>query len=349
MRVANGRKPVTLADIGRQAGVSISIVSRVLSDSKDRIPERTRQKVIEAADELGYRPNLLIRGVQTGRSMNIGVIVPSTGSFYSKIVHGIHDEFQKNNYCVLLAWNAEGVDMPGSHLERDLIHSLVDRRVDGIILLPNHPDVSDVYFAEVQERDIPMVTVDRPLPGVHCDFAGTDDELGARLAARHLIEAGHHRLVHLAAEEDPFAPGHLRQKGFEEECAAVAGVTGTTLRLPRGGGDTLEVTIEEMLSSDNRPTAVSLAIDSWAVHVYRVAKKLKLRIPEDLSVIGFGNLERDDFADPPLTSIDQHPYEVGQNAARLILTRIGGETGDVRQALSQPTLVERESVARPGE
>ena len=87
-------RSVTLSDIGREAGVSTSIVSRVLRNRKDRIPEVTREKVLAAAERLGYRPNLLIQGVQTGRTMNIGVVIPSTGSFYSEIVHGIHDELR---------------------------------------------------------------------------------------------------------------------------------------------------------------------------------------------------------------------------------------------------------------
>lgn len=338
-------KPVTLADIGREAGVTRSVVSRVLLNRPDRIPQQTRASVHAAAQRLGYRPNLLIRGAQTGRSMNIGVVVPPTGSFYGKIVQGIHDEFQQNSYCVLLAWNPQDTETVDTGLERALIHRLVDRRADGIILRPNHAGVSDVYFAEVQKRRIPLVTVDRPLPGVHCDFAGTDDELGARLAARHLLEAGHRRLAHLAVDS-PFAPALLRQKGFEEECATVPAAVCRTVRIARYGDHALvQSAAEKLLRASDRPTAISLASDDLTLGVYRAARQLGLRVPADLSVVGFGNLDQDEFTNPSLTSIDQNAYEMGKNAARLILQRIQGEAGEVRQVRSEPVLVARESVA----
>jgi len=341
-----GSKPVTLADIGREAGVSFSIVSRVLRNRKDRIPEVTRKKVLEAAERLGYRRNLLIQGVQTGRSMNIGVIVPPTGSFYSEIVRGIHDEFRRNEYCIVLAWNPENTAVPDSEIERELIHGLLDRRVDGIILRPTHSDVSDIYFSEVQERNIPMVTVDRPLPGVKCDFSGTDDEHGARLATRHLLEAGHRNLVHLAVD-NPFAPGSLRQKGFEAECAEVPDAESRTVTFAYDDDHTLaESVAEELLSSSDRPTALFLASDYLAPGVFRAARKLGLRIPEDVSIMGFGNLERGEFAVPSLSSINQNPYQMGENAARMILHRIQGDGGRISSELVEPSLIERESVSQ---
>jgi LacI family transcriptional regulator len=338
-------KSVTLADIGREAGVSFSVVSRVLGDRPDRIPEETRNRVRAAAKRLGYRRNLLIRGVQTGRSMNIGVVVPPTGSFYSRIVHGIHDELRREGYCILLAWNPiEEADGDNS-MEQDLIHSLVDRRVDGVVLRPTVSNVSDLYFSEVQERHIPLVTVDRPLPGVHCDFAGADDENGARIATRHLLEIGHRKIVHLYAES-PFENADLRRKGFEEECAAVSSVEAKVVKFPRSSGlSKIEKSTLKLLSSSQRPTALFLASDNMAPAVYRAAVHLGLRIPDDLSLIGFGNLDQDQFAIPPLSSIDQDPYAIGLNATRIILSRINGNMEKVVRRLVVPKLVLRESTA----
>ena len=339
------RKPVTLADIGREASVSSSVVSRVLRNRGERIPEATREKIRVAAHRLGYRPNLLIQGVQTGRSMNIGVVVPSTGSFYSRIVHGIHDEFRKNHYCILLAWNPEDTHAPNSDLELELIHSLLDRRADGIILRPAHSDVSDLYFSEVQERGVPMVTVDRPLPGVSCDFSGTDDELGARMAARCLLESGHRNLVHLSAASS-FAPGSLRQKGFEQECAGAGVSHCRTVTIPENADPgTCQRAALEILSVSARPTALFLASDDMAPGVYRAARQLNLRIPEEVSIMGFGDLEKGEYLDPPLSSVHQHPYRIGQNAARMILKRIGGHAGEIKSFRTKPAVVKRESIA----
>ena len=339
-------RPVTLADIGREAGVSFSIVSRVLRNREDRIPEATRNKVWKAAEVLGYRRNLLIRGVQTGRSMNIGVVIPSTGSYYSEIVHGIHDEFRKHEYCIVLAWNSEEMAGPDSKQELDLIHSLVDRRVDGIILRPTHADVSNVYFSEVLQRNIPMVTVDRPLPGVTCDFSGTDDERGACLATRHLLEAGHRRLVHVAVASS-FEPARLRRAGFEMECAAVKGTTFSTIQIKGYDETGLVISeVDKVLRRKDRPTALFLASDNLAPWVYRTARRVGLKIPDDLSVVGFGNTEVGEWLEPRLTSIDQSPRQMGENAARMIIDRIRKDGGEVTRILSNPALVERDSVAR---
>jgi LacI family transcriptional regulator len=278
--------------------------------------------------------------------MNIGVVIPSTGSYYSEIVHGIHDEFRKHEYCIILAWNPEEMAGPDSKQELELIHSLVDRRVDGIILRPTHADVSNVYFSEVLQRNIPMVTVDRLLPGVTSDFAGTDDERGASLATRHLLEAGHRRLVHVAIAS-AFEPARLRRAGFDKECAAVKGTTSSTIQIERfGETDLVMAELENVLRRADRPTALFLASDDLALGVYRAARKAGLRIPGDLSVVGFGNTAVGEWLEPPLTSIDQSPRQMGENAARMIIDRILGEEINVTRMLSSPVLVERGSVAR---
>jgi len=342
----NVNRPITLGDIGREAGVSTSIVSRVLRNRKDRIPDSTRKKVMDAAERLGYRRNLLIQGVQTGRTMNIGVIIPSTGSFYSEIVHGIHDELRGRGYCIILAWNPEDIEVPDSSLETELIHQLVDRRVDGIILRPTHAEVSNVYFSEVVDRNIPLVTVDRPLPGVHCDFSGTDDEAGGRLAARCLLEAGHRRLMHLAVKS-PFAPALLRQKGFEEECAKVEGVSVSTRYIASYDVNLMQEISQEALAESDRPSGIFVVSDNLVGGVYRAAKAHNLKIPKDLSIVGFGNLPVGEYFDPPLSTIDQSPYEAGRVAARLVLDRIDKTDGVYFNKLLDPVLVERSSVANP--
>ncbi len=334
-------KQPTLVDIGRAAGVSGSIVSRVLRGREDRIPDSTRERVLEAAKRLGYRPNLLIRGVQSGRSMNVGVIMPATGSYYSEIVHGIHDGLLDRGYNLMLAWNAGAwIENGSSDRERELIHGLVDRRVDGVILLPTHPGVSDLYFSEVQERKIPIVTVDRQLPGVNCDFAGADEQLGGRLAARHLLEAGHRRLLHLSAV-GPFGVASQRTKGIQEACDDVEGAS--CERIP---SQDMVTTLLAILSRDARPTAITLNNDGEAPSVYRIARELDLRIPKDLSVIGYGNTEACVYAAPPLTTIDQKPYRIGRTAAQLVLRRIDGKAEDVAIHLEHPELIQRDSVAR---
>ncbi|MEP2776007.1 MAG: LacI family DNA-binding transcriptional regulator [Luteolibacter sp.] len=335
---------VTLADIGREAGVSISIVSRVLKNRKDRIPEVTREKVREAAERLGYRPNLLIQGVQTGRSMNIGVIIPPSDHHSTQIIQGIQEVLRKAGYCMILTWSPRDTNVTGLEMRRKIVHDLLDRRIDGIIKRPTLTGTSKIYYKEVLKRKIPLVTVGRSLPEVACDFSGTDNELGSRLAVRHLLESGHRHIVHLTEQSD-FEPEQLRRKGFDEECASTPGVTFGRVEVAENDRDAAQQAVEKILAAPNRPTAIFLGSDHLIHGCRAAAKQLNLQIPTDISVIGFGNLPESEFSEPALSTIDQDPMEIGRIAARMMLRRIENPEQAPEIHLTQPTLIQRASVA----
>ncbi len=335
---------VTLADIGREAGVSISIVSRVLKNREDRIPETTRERVRQAANRLGYLQNLLVQGVQTGRSMNIGVIIPPVSDYSAQIVQGIGEGLRAAGYCMILTWSPRDSERSGIELRRELVHALAERRVDGIILRPTLTGVSELYDAEVLERNIPLVTVDRPLPGVACDFSGKDDELGGRLAARHLLEAGHRKLLHITEESD-FEPARLRRKGFEEECAAVPGASFQTVEIASNEPDAVHTATAGLLGAAERPTGVFLGSDHLITGFRTAARRLDLRIPDDVSVLGFGNLPEAEVTDPPLSSMEPNGFQIGLTAARMVLRRIEQKNIPYETQLTTPVLVKRASVA----
>lgn len=196
------------------------------------------------------------------------------------------------------------------------------------------------------ERKIPLLTLGRQLPDLECDFSGTDDLLGGRLAARELIEAGHRNLVHITTDS-PFSPAKLRREGFEKECTEAEGIRFRTIMVEEKDNKRIEETTSKILARNDRPTAISMHVDNLMLPILRASKKLNLRIPEDLSLIGFGNLPQNEIFDPPLSSIDQNPYEIGQAAARMILQRIEENDKEAVSHLTVPKLVRRGSVAPP--
>lgn len=340
---------LSLRDLAAHAGVSVPTVSRILSRGEsDLFTGETVEKVYRAARELGYRPNLLIRGMQTGRTFTIGVMVPGTGPFYPSVIDGIHHELSKNDYVFFLAWNEEDIPPPESEWERQVIHRLIDRRVDGILLRPTHDNVSDLYFSEVSERGIPLVTVDRELSGVHCDFAGTDDLLGGQIAAQHLLSLGHCCLGHLAGPEE-VSTARDRRRGFERAvrdsgCGAscVTVVCHGTFRNSREEAF-------ELLRKTPRPTAVFAVSDEAAQNIYDAAAEIGLRIPQDLAVVGFADLPFAQHLNPPLTTLRQDGKLVGKTAAELLLARINQETNanEPRHVRIPPELIVRQSTAPP--
>ncbi len=331
--------PANLRDIADSAGVSISTVSRVLRGNTNFAAE-TAEKVRRVAQELGYRPNLLVRGIQTGQTQTVGVMVPTFSEFLGRLVFGIHERLATRGWTPILLWGQEGL------CELEQIHRLVDRRVDGVILFPNEDTVPDSYLSEVWERKLPLVTVDRKMLRTHADFAGTDDQLGGKLAAEHLLGLGHRRLAHLSASPS-ISSSRERWEGF---CQAVDKVPGAqTLHCVTDSFHHGLPAAEELLRSDFRPTAIFASNDYLAAAALQAARNLELRVPEALSVVGFADLSVASMVTPALTTLHQDAEDIGRTAAQMVLDRIQGQQTSVtpqRVALA-PTLIVRDSTAAP--
>lgn len=336
-----------LREIAAKADVSITTVSRVLRNQGE-ISEKTRQRVLLIAEEMRYRPNLPAQSIYSGSTNTVGVIIPAAEDFDMRIILGIHNELARHNHVPITLWAS---DNSGHGEDMELIrqiHNLVDRRVDGVILRPTI-DARDTYIREITNRNLSLVTVDRDLFSSHADFVGTDDFMGARLATEHLLAMGHRRLAHLAGSPQS-TTARMRRKSFEETVAAHPDVTWQVYEDPAFGVD-LRLDMEiamKLLISEPRPTAVFAANDKMAHSVYKAARRLGLHIPRDLSVLGFADLEFAEMMDPPLTTIRQHPYEMGVYAARLLLRRSSGEISETepQRILLKPKLVIRDSVVK---
>src|SRR4051794_2206058 len=263
---------VSQQDIAREANVSRVTVSLVLS-GKDQTSAETRKRVLEAAERLRYRPNLLVQGMQTGRTGTIGVIIPASMQFQGTIAQGIHDEVVGNDYVPIQLW-AESTPA-GKATELKQIHRLVDRRVDGVIIWPADASVPDVHFHEIWERNIPLVTVDRETT-THADHVGTDEELGGQLVARHLLGLGHRRVAHLTF---PNRPGSITRR--REAFVRAMKQGGGDVQIVESERDALKASAHRTLADPaTRPTAFFAATDPMAARVYGVAAELGLRIPE---------------------------------------------------------------------
>ena len=317
---------VSHQDIAREANVSRVTVSLVLA-GKDQASEETRKRVLEVAQRLRYRPNLLVHGMQTGRSHTVGIIVPASMHFHAQVARGIHDELVGKDYVPIQLWANPKVNAslapPGGDAAKDpksteleQIHRLVDRRVDGIIVWPQDVSVPDVHFREIWQRHIPLVTVDRETT-THADHVGTDEELGGELVAEHLLKLGHRRVAHVTFPKP--SGSVLRRGGAFIKTMQKAGVT---VEMVNGRTEELEAPLKQLLMRKDRPTAVFAAIDPMAMKVYSVAAALGLKIPQDVSVVGYADFPFIADLVPPLTTVRQDPYEMGRKAAEILLDRI---------------------------
>jgi DNA-binding LacI/PurR family transcriptional regulator len=332
------RRAPRIRDVAARAGVGVGTVSRVLNDSPD-VAEATRERVRAVMDELGYRPSATARNLSLGRTQTLGVIAPFfTSPSVVERLRGIDDVVGRSAYDLTL-FNIETRDQRRAALRRFARRD----RVDGVLVisLPLTP-------AEVRALDrdgLPAVCVDvanAVLPHVAIDDVG-----GGAMAARHLLEAGHRQIAFVGdVEQNPFgfASSERRLEGFRAELHA-AGVelpSGYVKRGPFGRATAGRLT-RQLLSLRRRPTAIFAASDVQAFGVLDAAARAGLTVPDDLSVIGFDDIEL--AAAIGLTTVRQPLRESGRAGAELLLGALDGAAAGAPPALPELAVVRRRTVA----
>jgi len=311
---------VKLEDIARATGFSIPTVSRVLTRSSYPVNDDTRKVILEAAQAMGYKPNLSARSLRTDRSNTIGIIVDDLLSpFTPPIVRGIQDYLTEADYLSLIVnsdWNPE--------LEQDAIRTLLSRPVDGLIFVEySHLAVSNI----LEQSKKPHVFVHRLFGTPIRNSVVPDDVYGARLAVRHLISLGHRRIAYINGPEH-WHSSQKRFAGYQAELAAHAIPFDPALAFP--GDWEIEGGYQAgqgMLKLGQVPTAVFSANDLMALGAIQALQDAGLRVPEDVALVGYDNRDFTRIVRPKITTVSMPTYEMGQMAAEIILKQIaeGGE------------------------
>lgn len=328
-QVSRSGSRIGIRQIADATGLSPMTVSRALN-GKTEVSPATRDRVLAAARQLDYRPNALGRALKSGRSHTVGVVARPSNDFCSQVLIGVHDRLAEANIAPIVQFCPEGRENPDT--TRELLHRLIELRVDGFIFWPmpvnDEADLlPDVYFHEVWERGLPLVALDRAMPRTHADFSGTDDEGGGALAAAHLLGLGHRRIAHLGGPGiGTFAD---RRAGFERALQRAGGVH-YSFRLCDHVECVGEATELLRQPADVRLTAIFVSNDFYAVAVYEAARELGLKVGHDLSIVGFADVPLASLLAPQLTTVRQDAVQIGRNAAELLLDRIERRVEDVQ-------------------
>ena len=337
------RSSVSLKKIAESTNLSITTVSRVLRYNGE-VSDETRKRVLSAAKKMHYRPNMLVQAIQTGKTRTMGVIVPPYDSYWTSVLYGIHDALSNADHVYINVWCDERTnESTYSDLLQEQLHRLIDRRVDGLILWAHlAPLYNESLIKDLEARDLPIVTIDHELPFADC--IETDEELGATLAAEHLLELGHTNIAHLGWDNF-YKWAYLRRTFFEQAIAQSNKAKCTTIIC--AADEEVENAVRKLLSLNPRPTAIFACSDRLAKTIYKISEQMKLRIPEDLSVIGYADLEFSQWMHPPLTTIKQKGKEMGKAAAEALLERSLSKIKDVppRRIKIECELVKRLSTA----
>ena len=332
------QKNTTIQDIARTANVSKSTVSRVLNNTTP-VNEQKRADVLKAMKELNYKPNVFARGLAGGQSMTIGIVTQNIGSpFYDMLTQGIIQGMTGTDYSPLFVdgqWKPE--------LERAAIETLINRQVDGLIMVGGYLDGAEL---DSLRGDIPMVMIARQIPGWEDRSVAIDNIAGGKAATQFLIDAGHKNIAHIMGNRE-HADAVDRYTGYQQAMkAANLEISEDLFAEGDFSSQSGVLAMETLLLRGNSFSAVFVSNDEMAFGARLALYRRGIRVPDDISIVGFDDQLASAYMTPPLTTIAQPAIPMGIQGAEMLISLLGKREFERSDLPIQ--VVIRESVTRAG-
>lgn len=330
---------VRLKDIAQDLGLSTVTVSKVLRNNPD-ISARTRALVLKRMKELNYRPNMLARGLASGRSYTVGLVVPDlVHPFFGELAKSLGGALRESGRALILASSEEDPEV-----EQQEIRTLLSRGIDVLVVAScqSQPTREDL----TGDSTTPVLFIDRNVPTITTHFVGTDDVLAGELATRHLIETGKTRIAHIGGQGT--SPSLDRLAGYRAALTFAnlpirEDYIVTRARFEESGDSAGYQAMQELLTRSVRPDAVFCYNDLSAIGAIKAALHAGLRIPQDIAFVGCGNLRYAEYLKVPLTSIDHSTQHMGEIAAKLAIDLATTPDRPPESILLEPKLIIRQS------
>jgi len=332
-----------MKDIARELGVSVVTVSKVIRNHAD-IGEETRQRVLKRVEELNYQPNPAARALVTGKTYTAGLIVPDlVHPFFAEVATGLSNALRRKSYSLLIS-SSQG----DPELERQEIKRLLNRRLDALVIASAQWTVES--FRRIEEQKVPYILIDRAFMGMPANFVGVDDTKAGRIATEHLIAVGCGRIAHIRGPAVSTAVGRLEgynQALSEHEMTPFQGYVVTGQSPDVDSWSCGREAMKKLLQLSPVPDGVFCYNDPIAIGAIDAILEAGLRVPQDIAVIGCGNLHFDKSLRVPLSSIDQQSVAIGERAGKLMLSMIEAKIPpQPKSIMLEPTLVARDSTRR---
>jgi LacI family transcriptional regulator len=328
-----------MKDIAKELGLSAVTVSKVLSGHPD-ISDETRQRVLQRVKELNYQPSTLARSLVTGRSFLVGLIVPDLiHPFFAEVAKGLANAINHKGYSLIISSSEEDPES-----ERREIRQLRARRLDALVIASTQAHI--VELDQEQDGEV-FILIDRDVPGAHAHFIGINDKAVGRIATEHLIDIGCQRIAHIRGRDN--STGLDRFEGYKEALSnhgldyaddLVVSRNNVDIESQEQGAQAMQF----LLNSRERPDGVFCYNDPLAIGAMKAILAAGLRIPEDIALIGCGNLHFDDSLRVALSSVDQHSRQIGERSGELALSLLESkQKSRPRSYILDPELVVRDS------
>jgi len=326
-----------LKDLAEALDLSVSTVSAAMQNRPD-ISESTRRRVFRKAKELNYRPNWLARSLALNKTQVLGIVIPDLSrSFFPQILKGIGEVARNSAYHLLICSTDDDPQR-----EDDEIATLIGKQVDGLIVASSRRPGQNGYWQSLKRMGVPMVLVDRAFPAM--PSVAADNERIGYIATEHLIQQGYRNIAHLARTD--VLTGIGRRQGYLAALRDGGLKVRRTYILEAQGESGGSEGVQRLLAMRPRPDAVFAASDPIAIGAMEAVQAAGLRIPTDFGIIGVGRASYGEYLRIPLSTVDQHPFEIGKTAASVLLGMIAGKPAPASPVLMNPTLIVRDSSCR---
>jgi LacI family transcriptional regulator len=333
----------TIHDIARELNISASTVSRALKDNP-RISLKTKEKIKEVANVLGYRPNILASNLRNQKSNTIGIVVPLINRhFFSSVISGVEDVAYKAGYTVVISQSNDLYEK-----EINIVQSMFSNRVDGLIISTAMQTENFDHLRLFQKKNIPLVLFDREIPEIETDKITIDDFRGGFQVTEHLIRQGYKRISHISGPLNLMIYSQ-RKNGYLEALKKYGMPFDESLLLVNRltKSDSLPA-VQQLMSLSNPPDAIFCGNDTTALSVMIYLRDWGVRIPEDMGIVGFSDEPYSKVVSPSISTIAQPGFEMGQKAAELMIRKIENKDKTFHTIVLPSELIIRESSNRLG-
>ncbi|MDU6038447.1 MAG: LacI family DNA-binding transcriptional regulator [Clostridium butyricum] len=330
---------ITIQDVAEKANVSVATVSRVMNGNYP-VKAETRETVLKVIKELNYIPNMQARELTKQKSTTIGVVVPSINNmFFTELVYGIENELKTNSLSIILACTNGDSDE-----EQKCVNNLISRNVSGIIVAgPGTENIKAKFYDNISHK-IPLVFINSEYMDSNISYVSNDEASGAKIALNYLL-ANNHKDILFVRGKDSYSYD-IKEKIYKEIMAKNFD-SSKIINIGNGNtSDTVDNTMNIFLDilNNSSSTAVFACNDLMAVGVLNACKKLGIKVPNEISIIGYDNIPLSKFVEPKLTTMDQNMFFLGANAAQLLVEKINCDNKFSKRIILNNSLVERETV-----